>query len=99
MRDLDVTHIDTGDWLGASMRDGGAIRINGIWYENGPSAIFDHWGSIQESKNHKRDLVMCPYKRDDHAADVLAKRIGASNYMVAPRGPWHPATFLYLFSH
>ena len=97
MRDLEVTHIEPGDWIGSTMRDGGAFRIDGIWYEHGPSGIFDHWGSIQEGPNHKRELVMCPYARDDHAAEILAKKIGASGWMVAPRGPWHPSTFLYIF--
>jgi hypothetical protein len=76
--------------------DGLSFSIAGVDYETGPLWILDHWGSIRNDKGH-RELVMCPYGRDDHAAEMLAKYLRATSWLVAPQGPWHPQSFLYIF--
>ena len=67
------------------------------WLKRNFGEIVDHWGSIEDSTD-KRVLVMCSYNRRDDVAAKLAEVIGARVWTCAPRGPWHPSTFLYTFN-
>jgi len=83
-------------WMQACDRYTGCTDLP-YWVQKNYRDIVDHWGSVQDRMG-QRVLVMCPYGRHDELAEELAKIIGASSWTCAPRGPWHPSSFLYTFN-